>query len=129
MHQQMGQQSFAESGRRERMLFFSAGGHHHHMALYEIGADAADPPRKSVGGMHFAVTVEEEAEIGRLHRLVTEAGYEVILITDHIANRSFYVKDPDGNVVEITYDVPKAEWAGQADNPFAEDRPYEIPGE
>ena len=65
----------------------------------------------------------------RLHRLVTESGYEVVRIADHFANRSIYVKDPDGNVVEITYDVPKAQWAEAADNPFAEDKPYEIPRE
>ena len=120
---------FEETGSRDRMLFFAVAGHHHHIALLEMGEDAVDPPRHSVGGLHFAITVDKEAEIGRLYRLVTEAGYKVVRTIDHFSNRSFYVKDPDGNAVEITYDVPKAEWAHVADNPFATDLDYEIPGE
>jgi catechol-2,3-dioxygenase len=45
---------------------------------------------------------------------------------DHNISRSFYVRDPDGNVVELTFDLPRGEWANQAE-PFAEDLPYEIP--
>jgi catechol 2,3-dioxygenase len=119
---------FEESGRRDGMLFFAVRGHHHHVALLEVGPEAESPPRKAVGIMHFAVTVDEEAEIGRLYRLLTEAGYRIVRVIDHRANRSFYVEDPDGNVVEITYDVPKSEW-GHLGNPFGQDRPYEIPAE
>ncbi len=47
---------------------------------------------------------------------------------DHIVSRSFYAVDPDGHVVEVTWDVPEQEWA-HLENPFATDRPYTLPGE
>ncbi len=121
---------FEQTSSREGMLFFAVEGHHHHVALIEMGPDAMDPPRNSVGGHHFAVTVDEEAEIGRLYRALKAAGYRIVRSTDHLANRSFYVRDHDGNMVEITYDVPPEEWAHVRDNPFADgtERDYDIPG-
>ena len=117
---------FHQTGQREGMLFFAVGDHHHHVALMEVGEEAPKPGRGTTGMAHFAVTVDGEAELGRLHRLVTEAGYTVVHITDHRTNRSFYVKDADSNVVEVTWDAPRPEWA-TLDNPFDEDRPYQIP--
>ena len=121
---------FEESARREGMLFFAVNGHHHHVALVEMGSDAVDPPKNSVGGHHFAVSVEPEEEVGRIYRSLTSRGYEVVRTIDHLANRGFYVKDHDGNVVEVTYDVPPEEWAHVKDNPFANgtERDYAIPG-
>ena len=122
---------FEESAHRKGMLFFAVNGHHHHVALLEMGPDAVDPPRNAVGGDHFAVTVDEEAEIGRLYRALEKAGYKILRKIDHLASRGFYVSDHDGNVVEVTYDVPREEWAHVRDNPFADgsERDYVIPEE
>ena len=118
---------FKVSGARERMLFLSLGGHHHHIALYEMGEGTAQPPARTVGMAHFSLTVSEESELGELHDSLVAAGYEVIQVVDHITNRGFYVRDGDGNVVEMTFDAPPGEWE-KIENPFAEDQPYEIPG-
>lgn len=119
---------FEVSGHREGMLFLRVGGHHHHIGLLEVGAEAPPHSRHNVGIQHFALTVDDEAEIGRLYRALTVAGHRISATSDHRANRSFYVKDPDGILVEVTYDAPRADWADVADNPFADDRPYAIPG-
>ena len=118
---------FEVSGEREKMLFLSLGGHHHHIALYEMGVDVGLPPARTVGMAHFSLTVSDEAELGMLYNRLTKAGYEVTQVVDHVTNRGFYVRDGDGNVVEMTYDAPLSEWE-QIDNPFAEDRPYVVPG-
>lgn len=115
-------------GHRQGMLFLSVGGHHHHIALNEVGEQARRPPKKGLGMLHFAVTVDEESELGRLYRLVKDNGYKIVYKTDHIASRSIYVEDPDGNVVELTYDVPKPEWQ-HLDNPLSKNRELTIPGE
>lgn len=118
---------FRESGHREDMLFFAAPGHHHHIAMLQAEPEAVERPRHCMGVLHFAVTVEAEAELGRLYSLLEEAGYRIRMTIDHFANRSFYVEDPDGNIVEVTYDVPRAEWE-HLGNPFGQDRPYDPPG-
>ena len=119
---------FHETGSREGMLFLAVNSHHHHIALVEMGPEAVRPPKNSVGGHHFAVTVEHETEIGDLYRKLHAAGYSTGSVMDHTTNRGFYTKDADDNVVEITFDAPREEWADM-DNPFLEDRPYTIPGE
>ena len=119
---------FGETGTREGMVFLSVGAHHHHIALMELGPDAEpQPSRRSVGMAHFALTVDTEPELGDLFKKVSDAGYRVTMVTDHRVNRGFYVKDGDGNVVEITFDAPREEWRG-LENPFGEDQPYTIPG-
>jgi catechol-2,3-dioxygenase len=117
---------FTPAGAREGMRFYRGGVHHHDLALFEVGAQAPPAPREAVGLFHFCVTVEEEGELGVLARRLGEAGYRVLGTVDHIVSRSFYALDPDGHVVEVTWDVPEAEWA-HLDNPFLLDRPYELP--
>jgi len=119
---------FEPTGTREDlgMRFFSAGGHHHHLALYPVGPEAPAPPSGGVGMAHFCVTVEEEGDLRILHDALATAGHRILGLTDHVVSRSFYARDPDGHTVEVTWDVPREQWA-HLDNPFAEDRPYELP--
>ena len=116
---------FSQSGQRNGMLFFHGGAHAHDLALFELGERAQLPGRSTVGMMHFCVTVPDEQELARLYHLLVEAGHEVISTVDHIVSRSLYTKDPDGNVVEVTVDMPESDWA-HLENPFAIDKPYEL---
>lgn len=118
---------FEESGHSEGMLFFSVGGHHHHIALVEGGPKARRRPRNSMGVIHYAVTVDEEADLERLCGVLGEAGYRIRRSIDHIASRSFYVEDANGITVEVTYDVPRKEWEIK-DNPLGSTKPYPLPG-
>lgn len=111
-------------GDRGAIWFYSAGAHHHDLALLEIGEDAQGPSPASPGLFHFCFDVPGEAALGRLYRRCREARVQILGGVDHNISRSFYVRDPDGNVVELTVDIPREQWADQA-NPFAEDRPYE----
>ncbi len=115
-----------ESGHRQGMLFFAVGDHHHHVALSEVGPDAPKPPRGGVGLGHVALAVETEAELSGLYHKLEKAGYRIDTTMDHIVSRSVYVRDPDGNLVEIAYNLPHSEWA-HMENPLADDRPYDIP--
>ena len=117
---------FTRSGQREGMRFFHGGGHAHDLALFEVGPDAPPPPREGTGLFHFCVTVEAESELRELHDKLAGAGHRMLNTTDHIVSRSFYCLDPDKNVVELTWDTPEAGWKDM-DNPFAVDRPYELP--
>ena len=117
---------FRLAGHREGMRFLHGGVHHHDLALYEVGPDAPLPPREGAGLFHFCVTVESEDELRSLHDKIAAAGHRILSATDHIVSRSFYCLDPDKNVVEVTWDVPEAEWKDM-ENPFAVDKPYRLP--
>jgi catechol 2,3-dioxygenase len=116
---------FQRTGARSGMLFFTGGGHAHDLALVEVGEGAPTPPANSVGLFHFCVTVADEAALAALYRHCKEVGADIQGSVDHVISRSFYLKDPDGLVVEVTCDVPEEEWRDLA-NPFAQDRPYRI---
>ena len=116
-----------ESGHRKGMLFFAVGDHHHHhIALVEVGAEAGKPPRGSVGLGHVGLAVESEEELQGYYHRIRNAGYSIQTTIDHLVSKSVYVRDPDGNMVEIAYNLPRDQWA-HLDNPLAEDYPYPIP--
>ncbi len=112
-------------GERGRMWFYSAGAHHHDLGLVEMRRSGREPASQS-SLFHLCFDVPDEAALARLHRRCVEAGVPVLGSVDHNIARSFYVRDPDGNVVELTFDLPREQWANQ-NEPFAEDLPYEIP--
>jgi len=111
-------------GERGRMWFYTAGAHHHDLALLEIGAQASAPDFRHTGLFHFCLDVPDEKALGELYRRCAKAGFEMLGGADHNIMRSFYVRDPDGNVVELGVDLPQAEWRNRKD-PFAEDGPYQ----
>lgn len=115
-----------KAGERPGMWFYAAGGHSHDLALVEVGPRAPAPPGNGTGLFHFCLDVSDEKSLAQLHRRCRESGARLLGTVDHGMMRSFYVQDPDGHTVELGVDVPPSEWAGQAD-PFAEDRPYDIP--
>lgn len=117
---------FRPAGSREGMLCYHGGVHAHDLALFQVGPDAPAPVREGVGLFHFCVTVDEEAELTVLHDRMQQAGYRILSLVDHIVSRSFYTVDPDGNVVEVTWDTPESDWRG-LENPFLTDRPYALP--
>ena len=112
-------------GERRGMWCYRAGGHHHDLALVEVGPQAISPLRHETGLFHFCLDVSDEATLARLYRRCREAGADLLGTVDHIVMRSFYVRDPDGNVVELGVDVSQEEWKDLPE-PFAKDRAYVI---
>jgi catechol 2,3-dioxygenase len=112
-------------GARGRMWFYTAGAHHHDLGLVEMSRSTVPGVAES-SLFHFCLDVADEPALVRLHRRCLEAGVPVLGSVDHNISRSFYLRDPDGNVVELTYDVPRGQWANSTE-PFAEDLPYELP--
>jgi catechol 2,3-dioxygenase len=46
----------------------------------------------------------------RVYQQVTEAGYAIVALSDHTISQSIYLKDPDGNDVELYVDDPAVDW-------------------
>jgi catechol 2,3-dioxygenase len=113
-------------GERGRMRFYTAGAHAHDLALVEVGGRAGSPRPSDTGLFHLCFDVEDEAALADVYRRCVEAGAEVLGAADHTVMRSFYARDPDGHVVEVGFDVPEAEWAGDPD-PYGRDKAYTIP--
>ncbi len=112
-------------GERGRMWFYTAGAHHHDLALLELGPRAANASGGTVGLFHFCFDVPDESTLAKLYNRCKEAGVALLGTVDHNVMHSFYLKDPDGNMVEVGVDVPSEEWSGLPD-PWAEDSPHAL---
>ena len=92
-------------------VFLSAGGYHHHIGLNTWeSAGGGPPPAGSTGLFHTAILYAERGELGRAVRRVLEAGIELEGAADHGVSEAVYLRDPDGNGVELYWDRPEGEW-------------------
>jgi catechol-2,3-dioxygenase len=103
-------------GEPERgMAAFSGGRTHHELLLIEVGSDAAEiPAGRRVGLYHFGLKVgDHDDDLRAAWKRVVDAGATVVGASDHTVTHSLYIKDPDGNEIELYIDVPGVGW--QAD--------------
>jgi catechol 2,3-dioxygenase len=91
--------------------FLSAGGYHHHIGLNTWESAGGRPPAAGTTGLyHVAILYPTRAELaGALRRLIA-AGIQLEGAADHGVSEALYVRDPDGNGVELYWDKPKEEW-------------------
>src|SRR5436190_20187443 len=94
---------------------------HHDLALVEVNEPApADSEQwsmepKRVGVNHFAVAYpDRESWLAQL-RHQKEAGVEVLVRGNHGMTHSAYIADPDGDGVEVLYNLPPDVWQDDVD--------------
>lgn len=107
-----------------RMVFFSVPGNDdsHDLALWKVGSGAAPAVDDQVGLFHVAWQVERAEDLEPLYRELMAKRVPVRGTTDHGANLSVYFEDPDGNMLEFTYERPREAWPPD-ENPFAGRQP------
>jgi len=71
-------------------------------------ADARHPERGELGLVHIAFNVASYAALREAYSHLLDHGVEIQRAIDHICQRSLYFTDPDGNGLEIYYEMPKA---------------------
>lgn len=101
-------------------VFLSAGGYHHHIGLNTwAGRGAPPPPRGTTGLYHFAVLYPDRRALAVALRRVLDAGVALEGAADHGVSEAVYLRDPDGNGVELYRDRPEHEWPRAADGTLA----------
>ena len=102
------------------VAFLSAGGYHHHIGLNTWESQGASPPPRGATGLyHLAIVYPTRAEVAdALHRLI-QAGIPLDGASDHGVSEALYLRDPDGNGVELYWDRPKEQWPRTADGGLA----------
>lgn len=99
-----------------RAEVFSGGRTHHELLLIEVG-DAPGPLQgRRLGLYHTGWKVGERLDDLREARRRVEAfGAAIDGLADHTVSRSLYVRDPDGNEVELYVDDPDYDWSENSD--------------
>ena len=100
--------------------FLSAGGYHHHIGLNTWeSAGGSPPPPGTTGLYHVAILYPTRAELAKALRRVLAAGIELEGASDHGVSEAIYLRDPDGNGVELYWDRPRAQWPRSATGELA----------
>jgi catechol 2,3-dioxygenase len=100
--------------------FLSAGSYHHHIGLNTWeSAGGSPPPRGSTGLYHVAILYPDRASLADALRRLMAAGIALDGASDHGVSEALYLRDPDGNGVELYRDRPEDEWPRDADGGLA----------
>jgi catechol 2,3-dioxygenase len=95
----------------DKAAFLAAGGYHHHIGLNTWESEGGSPPPPgSTGLYHLAIAYPARAELADALRRVLRAGIRLEGASDHGVSIAIYLRDPDGNGVELYWDRPREEW-------------------
>jgi catechol 2,3-dioxygenase len=91
--------------------FLSAGGYHHHIGLNTWESKGGIAPAAGTTGLyHLAIVYPTRAALGDALQRLMRAGVPLEGAADHGVSEALYLRDPDGNGVELYWDRPRAEW-------------------
>lgn len=100
--------------------FLSSGGYHHHIAINTWESlGGTPPPAGSTGLYHLAIVYPDRAALAEAVRRVVGAGIALEGAADHGVSEAVYLRDPDGNGVELYWDRPREEWPRNHDGSLA----------
>ena len=108
-------------------VFLAAGDYHHHIALNTWASVGGTPPPAGHTGLyHVAFVYPDRCELARAVERLVERDYTIDQAEDHGATVSVYLRDPDGNGVELYYDRPREEWFDAQGNPIFKAEPFDV---
>lgn len=90
-------------------VFLTAGESFHTLDVFpNPDPNAPRPQRHQIGLFHIAFQVESYADLREVYRNLIAHGVKIDHATDHVSQRSIYFADPDGNRLEVYFEVPNA---------------------
>ena len=100
--------------------FLSAGGYHHQIGLNTWESLGGSPaPRGSTGLYHVAILFPTRGLLADAMRRLVAAGIPLDGAADHGVSEALYLRDPDGNGVELYWDKPGDQWPRGKDGSLA----------
>lgn len=104
----------------DQAAFLSAGGYHHHLGLNTWESLGGTPPPPGHTGLyHTAILYPTRADLADALKRLMAAGIQLDGASDHGVSEALYLRDPDGNGVELYWDRPKEAWPRDADGGLA----------
>ena len=89
----------------------TSGRTHHELLLIQVGDAPGPPPGRRRGLYHIGIKVGDSLEeLRQTKRELDQAGIPIDGMSDHTVSQSLYLKDPDGNEVELYVDADESIW-------------------
>ena len=96
---------------------------HHDLALFGVGPQAVGDAGRRVGLFHLAIEVDTLDDLSETRTRLAEAGV-LSGQADHGTSKSVFAADPDGNLLEILWPVPRHLWQEGDEQPAT--RPLDL---
>jgi catechol 2,3-dioxygenase len=91
--------------------FIAAGDYHHHIGLNTWESAGGRPPAPGTTGLyHLAILYPTRGALGNALQRLIDAGIALDGASDHGVSEALYLRDPDGNGVELYRDRPYEDW-------------------
>ena len=89
----------------------TSGRTHHELLLIQVGDAPGPPPGPRRGLYHIGIKVGDSLdELRAAKRELEEAGIAIDGMSDHTVSQSLYLRDPDGNEIELYVDADESVW-------------------
>ena len=82
----------------------------HEVALMQVGDDAPLQRKGQVGLNHLAWMMSSLDDLKAAYWRLKEKGVKIDRIVDHGLSLGIYFRDPDGNGLEVSYELPREQW-------------------
>ncbi|MGI9411625.1 MAG: VOC family protein [Hyphomicrobiaceae bacterium] len=104
----------------DEAAFISAGGYHHHIGLNTWESKNGAPPQRGTTGLfHLAILYPTRAALADALKRLMDADIALDGASDHGVSEALYLKDPDGNGIELYRDRDESDWPREADGRLA----------
>jgi catechol 2,3-dioxygenase len=95
-----------------RAALLSGGSTHHELLLIQVGEAPGPLQGKRIGLYHVGWKIGDSIDaLQTLYNRLGELGYPVDGLSDHTISQSLYLRDPDGNEIELYVDNPDYDWS------------------
>jgi len=94
-----------------RAALLTGGRTHHELLLIQVGEATGPLAGKRIGLYHVGWKIGESLQdLKQTRDSILEQGYQIDGLADHTVSQSIYLRDPDGNEVELFVDNPAIDW-------------------
>ena len=95
----------------DQAAFLAAGGYHHHIGLNTWESrGGSQPPPGTTGLYHAAILYPTRRALADAMKRLRDADIPLDAASDHGVSEALYLRDPDGNGLELYWDRPEKEW-------------------
>ena len=97
----------------KRMAFLSAPqqkNKSHELGLLALGSNIAPSEQNRVGLYHMAWQMDTMAELESFHEHLVQENAHIVGYGDHGISMGIYFLDPDGNEIEVFYELSPSQW-------------------
>ncbi len=99
----------------DRAVFLAAGTYHHHIGLNTWESRGGPAPAPGTTGLyHAAFLYPTRADLADALKRVSRAGIPLDGAADHGVSQALYLRDPDGNGLELYWDRQPEDWPRDA---------------